>query len=724
MKKIIITALFILATTLLSAASIGGRIVDANGRPVAGITVGVDKIKSVTKTDADGKFFFDNVKPDYYNIYITHPEYGTTIQRVKVKRNFYYEISIDKAVYETDPAMAHYNGTLFSSDLAITQKDIQTYPGRGYGDSMKLLQSLPGVGGGFTLATVPIIRNTDTLYNKYYIDDIPIDYPYHYAAGVVPLLSSINETIVDSVSLHKADAPVWTGDHLGNTIHITTKSPEQTGYHTRILLDPLYPAMPTVYASAVPTKDFSVVTAVRRSLVDYMVDTKYTDSYFSDFFAKAAWNVNIDHRLTLMANISSDDFTYGKIFTKSGYSLYALKWDYLITEKLLLKTAVSRYEMSQYLKNDKAVRGKSGAYMNYAPVQSRLFQSIHFDLSRFMLSGGYELVNHSEGVKGNIDLAGLTSGGLLDKSSEYTTTEFPIEGTNISLFGDVLADFPEFWVEMGGRYENNGVIKDNLFSYKGEAGYRFNRIAEFYLIHSRSNAQPDMYYFMQLDNAVTSGGAASSDSSVNNFKAANAINTSVGNKTFILPSVFFQGEIYYSVFDNLNPGLLISAEEDSYRKAMQIHPFSEEIDGTNLGMELYLKGYYQRYSGWVSYSISKTERSNAYDDSFESEFSQNHIFRALGAARWGKWEPSLQFNLYSSLPYTPDGSDEKNSDRRGIHHRLDGKVNWYMADNMRMYLEVWNMYFNQSNLVTEYGSSNTLIYDAPFFLWVGMELCF
>lgn len=739
MKKIITIILFLFSFSLLSAATIGGKIVDSRGRPVSGITVGVEELQSVTATDAKGAFLFEDVKPGYYHIYITHPEYGTTIQRVKVKRNFYYEINIDQAVYSADPAIAHYNGSLFSSDLTITKKDIQTFPGRGFGDSMKLMQTLPGVGGGFSLATVPIIRNTDTLYNKYYIDDIPVDYPYHYIAGLVPLLSSINETVVDSVTLHKSDAPVWTGDHLGNSIHITTTHPEQTGYHSRILLDPVYPAIPTVYMSALPTKDIGVVAAVRRSLYDQMVDTKYTDSSFSDMFAKASWNVNDDHRLTLIANVSSDDFSYENFETVSGYSLVALKHDYLINDRLLLKTAISRYELEQYLENKRAVRNKAGAYMSYTPVQTRLFQSIHYDLSRFTLSGGYEIVNHSEGIEGNVNMAALTGGGLFSKSSELSKTKFPVEGTNISVFANALADFQMFWAELGGRYEHNGVIEDNLVSYKGEAGYHFNKISDFYLVHSRANAQPDMYYFMRLDNAGTTT-ASGSGKSVKDFKAANAVNTTIGNKTLIFPSIFLQTELYYSVFENLNPGILFSAEEDSYRKFMQIHPFSQEMEGTNMGLEFYLKGYYERYHGWISYSLSKTERSNAYIDSFESEFSQTHIFRALGAIRLRRWEPSLLFNLYSALPYTPDGSDvdEKNTERRDMHHRLDGKVNFFLAENMRLYVEVWNIYgvgslanaadwkkmMAEGNVVTEYGNSNTLLSDVPFFLWVGMELCF
>ncbi len=468
-----------------------------------------------------------------------------------------------------------------------------------------------------------------------------------------------------------------------------------------------------------------------RSLHDILTDTQYTNSSLSDFYFNLNYVLNDQHSLSLIVFESEDEVSYNEnqFMAKSSSSVYALKWDFLIGDKMFLKTIASNNEVQQYLKNEQIYSGKAGAYMNLNPTQLKLFQSLYYVYNRHKFQIGYEYVNHRDGIDANISISDIPSTKVFDKTSASKTITYPIEGNSIALFADYAADWGKLTTDVGARAERYGPTEKFSMSYKTEAGYDILDDLNLYAKHSRSIAHPDMYYYIGKKNP--------------DFEDAVTMYFGMGSLYEFMKNGIFQSELFYNKYDNMNPGTLVTMNRDEFKKLMQLHPFSQEISGYDYGLELMLKSRYQNYYGWMSYTYTASSRENKTASDFESDFSQPHLFKVTAASFWGKWNPSLVYNLFSSMPYTPaavvtdvngnpvNGYGKINSERYGISSRLDMKVNYYYDKETRLYFEVWNILYNSNEVASSYDAGKTIsgsnpkkYEDIPILVWAGMEICF
>lgn len=730
----------------LFAASVSGRVRDKkSGAALAGMAVGLDKDHLTTETDESGGFAFPDVDPGNYILYVSNGTYGVKRYRIKVTGNFYADLEIERREYSAPSSQFEMTDDLRETRQSITGDDIKRYPGRGIGDSLHLMQTLPGVGGGYSLATVPIIRSNNPLLTKYYIDEIPIDQPYHYAAGFIPLMSSINEQIIDEAYLYKNDAPVWMGDSSGNAIQIVTKEAEQSGTHGSVLLDPFFPALPSVYVNGVVSPKLSYVGSARRSTFDYIADIEDPSFVMEDYYLKTRYVLDSSNRFDFIFNSSHDDLQYEGMEAESGYSLYALKWDFYLKRQLYLKTALSYYQVDRKIQVD----DEDGAYVKFDPAQIRLYQALHTVIDPLEVQVGYEYINYRNGVESNLGLQQLMSDEFYEETSEASTISFPIEGNGIAVFTDLGVENRQFWVEGGVRYEYFGVQDTQGVSYHTEAGYYVLKNVAVYGKAGRYIAHPDMLYYLGSLEQDGTGTTLEELTSPGHLDDTTVDSFALGAKGRINRHHQVQGEAFYTIFDNLYPGgTIITVNNDEYRKLAQLHTFASEDAGYNTGFELSMASqFWRRYQTRLSYTYQHNVMNG--DDSLfvellgddykdiQSEYNQTHIFRALGSANYGPWTPALVFNAYSSLPYTPvEGTTdtiigtstlygETNSEVYDLHHRLDAKLNYRFSPKGRIYIEWWNVYFNSNNTIADLDNDpSNLINDTPIFLWAGAELCF
>ncbi|MCP4131795.1 MAG: hypothetical protein GY754_12520 [bacterium] len=583
------------------------------------------------------------------------------------------------------------------------------------------------------MSTVPIIRGGNPLYDRYYIDDIPVDFPYHYVGSIVPLFSSINENIIDKASVIKGTAPLNYDDTLGNIIHIKTKDPDEAGVHGKIQLDPVVPVLPSVYVTAVPLEDLSVTFAGRRSYADLVTDLDDVEVSFQDHYLKVSYNLFDNHRIYFISFGVDDYQAYKNFSARNTYTVWALKWEYLITKKYFLKTIISRYSTEQYFENTNIYQGMAGAYLKFNPLQYRIYQEFNAVVKNFYLKTGYEFLLHDNGVEGNITLSDLPDLDLLDNTGNSLTVRYPVEGKTISLFSEMGADFDPFWANLGVKFKYYGPLSNSSFSMRAMCGVNINNKNTVYGGGGLYHAHPDVYYYL-----------GETEPGFNDSKAYNAV---LGYKSEFLPNLTGQLELYYSSYKDLasvNIGMINNSE---YKKITQFNPFSGEKEGTSYGAELSVKGNIKDFYGWVSYAFSVSKRSN--DDNnledFYSDFDQTHLFKIAAAAKFGNWTPSVLLHLYSSLPYTPvtgatqNGSSysptygDYNSERFPLHFRIDAKVTYTTEGNSRFYVEVWNVLYTQSNyLYQDFNSGSPYSNEnpenkadlLPIFVWIGMELCF
>ena len=226
MIRIMLTASLLMFSPACFAYTVTGSVIDDTNTPIQGAVVGIEERSIVTETDSAGRFLFPQVAPGTYTLVCSHPSSGTHRQNIRVKRDFHFDWVIHAAPYQAGTTTIPIQGSSASDGTcSITRDDIKRYPLRGFGDSLHLLQTLPGIGGGFSLATVPIIRGTNPLFNRYYVDDIPVDNPYHYFGALIPIASALHEEAIERVDVIKGNAQASCTNSLGNVISIRSAEP-------------------------------------------------------------------------------------------------------------------------------------------------------------------------------------------------------------------------------------------------------------------------------------------------------------------------------------------------------------------------------------------------------------------------------------------------------------------------------------------------------------------
>jgi len=726
--RIFISTLFFAAD--LYGFTVSGTVTDKDsGKGIGGISVGIDVVNFVGKTDRDGKFIFRNIPPGYYILHSGHPLYGNSEVKIRVKRDLDVPLKLARVNFSMKKTVAAYNRLEERhGSQGINSGNIKDLPMRGAGDSLHLLQTLPGVGSGFNMGAVPVIRGLNPIYDKLYVDGIPIDFPYHYYGALVPVLSSISEAVIDEAEIIKGPYPLYYGNSIGSIINIKTKEADETGVHGKVFIDPILPLMPTVHLSIVPMKDLSILVTGRRTCLDWVIESVNEENekkiYIQDYHLKSSYNLNSRHKLSIIAMGSDDYQSLDKKTQRSMYHVEAFKWDFLINRDMHMQTIMSLNNTSHYIEDENNL-------VSYDPGKFRLFQILNMSFGEYYLKSGYEFLLHSGGATGHLDeskIADIDFGHLLQGDGEFN---FPMSGKSLSLFTEGGAEFrpswlgKELWTQAGIRYNYYGPSSNQSLDFRFMAGMYLTDTFSIYGGGGGFTAHPHMYSYLGTES--------------DNLEDSRSYNIVLGLKSRLLKNLTGQMEFYYNKYKNLSTGDPDLLNLDDYKTYLQINPFTEEESGFTTGAEFWLKTRYRNFYGWISYAISLSKReSSGYTESFYSDYDQTHLLKLVMSAVFDRWTQSIVWSYSTAMPYTPVSSYDKgtagyynvyNSERCDPHHRLDYKLNYTFESGTRIYFELWNFYGNTKNYLFEKSNGDMAadikISDSlPIFLWLGAVICF
>ncbi len=699
-----------------------------NKKPLNEVIVGIQQLKIVKTSNKNGQVEFENIKEGKYTLVFIQPHFIKKELDIVLKRNFEIDLELSKSTLILPEIK---NNFFFIDDhyglQGITQKDVKTYPMRGAGDSLRLLQSLPGIGGGSSFSTVPIIRSSNPLNDTMYIDGIPIKYSYHYLGAMVPYMSAVNEEVIDSATVAKGPYPLYYHNSIGSVTSISTKEVSQPGFHAKLSLDPVIPVIPTLFTTYSPSEKFSIMAVFRRSNADWLRDVadqdiyNEYDGYLEDHYLKLTYNEGAKHRLTLVS-LGAIDYQNSPHFeSKSYFHAHSLKWEYLINSEFYLQTQAS----GNFMKQELIDINSNGIHLNFDPYELRWFQMMNIYLKKFYIKMGYELKYEGGAVASNINFASLSDESLLDQTGTNTMTT-PIEGFSGSFFTEMGASYQQFFANVGLKYQYYGPLDAHNFSYRLMGGYHISKDTLVYAGGGLYHSYPAMYYYLAGNNSYLAENSA--------------FLSNIGIKTKLLPSLLGQAEFYYNHYYQLSSFPNITYHSSELKIYTQMHPFSNEGEGKTVGLELFLKGKYKFLEGWVSYAYSYSIRNSQYNahDDYPSDFDQTHLFKVVLAANLKPWVFSILWHIYSPLPYTsivgqsagdPVYSNEYNEGRYDLNSRLDVKINYYWKRKNRLFLEVWNVFLQQNTISQEFDANSITSFskmdDIPqLFVWIGMELCF
>ena len=609
----------------------------------------------------------------------------------------------------------------------IDMKDIEAIPVLfGERDVLKTVQLLPGIKGAGEGNSGFYVRGGGLDQNLILLDEAPVYNPSH----LLGFFSVFNSDAIKDVTLYKGAMPAEYGGRASSVMDIRMKegNSKKLGVSGGI---GLISSRLTVEAPIANQKG-SFMIAGRRTYADVFLklssdeNLQNTSLYFYDLNLKANYRLGEKDRLFLSGYLGRDNFGFGSAFGLDwGNKTGTLRWNHLFSDKLFSNTSLIYSDYSYgfgFGEGDEEVRLES--YIR----DWNLKQDFNWYVgSNNTLKFGANLIDHTFQT-GNLE-AGESSGFNSSSSNTrqgfegavYVQNEQTISprikanyGVRYSFFNQVGLDTAYTFDENGevltatGYGENEGMQYYGGLEPRLSLRYQLDSVSSLKLGYNRN------YQYLHLLSNSTSGSPTDLwVPSSNNVQPQSADQVSIGYFRNFADNMFeFSLEAYYKDMQNLI----------DYKVGADIflnRTLESELiygEGEAYGLEFYLKKKTGRFTGWLSYTWSRTLRTfddvdggepysarqdrihdislvTLYDLTDKLKISASWVYYTGDAVTF----PSGRYEVEGVIvPYYT----ERNGYRMPNYHRLDLGATW-LRKKTEKFESSWNF-----SLYNAYGREN------------------
>ncbi len=564
-------------------------------------------------------------------------------------------------------------------------------------DVIKTIQLLPGIksagegSGGF------FVRGGAIDQNLILLDEAP----GYNASHLLGFFSTFNSDAIKNISIYKGDMPAQYGGRLSSVLDIKMSDGNNQKFGVSGGVG-LIAARLNIEGPIQKGKSSFLISA-RRTYADMFLklskDTAVNTSqlYFYDFNAKANYILGDKDRLYLSGYFGKDVLSVKNVAGINwGNSTATLRWNHIFNSKLFSNTSVifSDYNYRINVKMD----------INDFGIFSQIRDwNLKEDLQWYVnekntISMGFNGIFHTM-KPGEISATG--NSGVMSQTLE---NRYALE--NAAYITNTWKATDRFSLTYGLRVSAFSILgKGNYYSLDtdgnitGSTFYKSGQVVKTYV-----NPEPRVAAALQL-NDISSFKASYARNAQNLHLISNSNGGSptdkwVASTNLIKPELADQFSVgYYRDFADHNYEFTV----ESYYKAM--HNQVDYRNGANIftnqpietqllfgkgrayGAEFLLKKKTGRFTGWLSYTLSKSERkidginNNTW---YRARQDRTHDIAIVGVYKASeKWTLSANFVYYTgdavTFPggkYQVDGNNyyyytARNADRMPAYHRLD-----------------------------------------------------
>ncbi|MCC7299039.1 MAG: TonB-dependent receptor [Bacteroidia bacterium] len=630
------------------------------------------------------------------------------------------------------------------STQTITSQTIKQIPAfLGEADVIKSVQLLPGVSSVGEGASGFNVRGGGIDQNLVLMDEAPV----FNSAHLFGFFSIFNPDAVKDVQLVKGGIPANYGGRLSSTLDVRMKDGNNKKYEANGGIGTIF-SRATIEGPIVKNKA-SFLLAGRRSYIDVLAkpflnsDLKGSQFYFYDFTGKVNYRRKRDN-FYISTYIGDDAFSAQNAFgVKWGNTTATARWNHVFNKKLFSNFTYfySRYRYNiEFNSKDADFNWQSYIVNNSAKADFNWYASSKHEIL-FGAQSTYYTFKPGKAVVNNNN--GTTDFSLPDKfgleNAVYIAEEFNPSG--------------KFSYRLGLRVSNFMYLgKGNAYYYKPavETGdRRFIDYVKYYnqneVIANYTNLEPRFGFKYQMGQQSSVKGGynrmVQNLHLISNTAASVPFDVWQPSTNNILPEKADQYTLGY--FKNWGKGDDFESSFEVYYKDLKNQV--DYVDGANLllneylegdlltgkgrafGAEWYIRKVTGKLTGWISYTLSKSERLvNGINDNrwYPNRFDRKHNLYIIANYKLNeKFSFSGNFVVSSGTPTTfyagqyniqgytvPDaGSNARNNVRNPIYHRLDLSVTYTVKKRKRWesnwVLSCYNVY-NRRNPFSIYFATN------------------
>lgn len=763
---LVFSTLFISTPLFAQNYTLSGIVTDVeNGETITGALLSIIDVSNIgVSTNAYG-YYSLTMKPGNYKVRIKFLGYEELIDEISLTSNLKRNFSLTKKsrkikVVNISAKRAQNNvEEVQMGKIQVDLKEFDKIPViLGERDILKTIQLLPGVMPAQEGSSGFIVRGGATDQNLILLDEAPV----YNASHLLGFFSTFNSDALKDLTLFKGNMPAEYGGRLSSVVDVKMKEGNNKSYNfgggIGLIASRFYAEGP------IAKNKSSFFVAGRRTYADVFLFlssdsiVKKSTLFFYDLNLKTNFELSKRDKIYFSGYFGKDHFgladAFGIIY---GNTTATTRWNRIINDKLFSNTSFIYNNFNYQVKiNINSFDLFVNSILNdYAIKQDYDY----FINSKNRLKFGGQVTWHNV-VPGDITSSdtivaknGLKrSNGL--ESAVYIQNEYSLSnkiklnyGMRFSLF--TIAGASNLYT-----FDATGKILDTtiLRNLQLDRSY-FNPEPRFSLNYSISESKSikfaysrNVQYIHQLSNTNAGSPTDRWVLTSRNIKPGISDQVSAGY-FFNFADNKFEASIegYYKILQNqidYKPGTILRANEAVEKDLLY-------GDGRAFGAEFYIKKRMGKLTGWISYTLSRSERTfDGIDggDWFPSRYDRTHdlnivamydlspkvnisstfVYYTGNATNFPTGKYSISGNV-SSNPLLPGSVYTsyagRNKDRFPSYNRLDVALNWSIAKKKHweheLSFSVYNILGNHNAYTIDflYDSENKSTYAEKTYLF-------
>jgi len=711
LRTLITTTLFLTVFNLFGQEkfTLSGTVKDLeNGEDLIGLTIFVKELPG-TGTVSNVYGFYSLTLPEgEYTIQYSFVGYKTQEFKLNFNKNIKKDIELgidanELEVFEVTAEKEDEN--VRSTEMSVTKidmKEIESIPVLfGEKDVLKTIQLMPGVATGGEGNAGFFVRGGSADQNLILLDEAPV----YNASHLLGFFSVFNSDAIKDLKLYKGGMPAEYGGRLSSVMDIKMKDGNSKKLSATGGIG-LISSKLTIEGPIVKDKGSFMISG-RRTYMDVFLalssneTIKNTSLYFYDLNLKANYRLGEKDRVFLSGYFGKDVLAIKDRFGFNwGNSTATLRWNHLFNDKLFSNTSfiysnynynilieAAEFEIASKIQ-DLTIKEDIDFYLNDKNKIKFGGSFVHhtFAPGKFSSTGDLNNINELEIEKRYSLESGLYASNE-QKLSDLFSITYGLRYTNFTQVGpgEIYTYNEEGELTDTTNYKSWETVSSyNGFEPRLSAKYQLGESSSLKVSYARSNQ-----YLHLMSNSSSGSPTDAWLPSSNNIKPEVADQVALGYFQNLKDDTYeFSAEVYYKVLDNTI----------DYRNGAEItlNPTVEgELlygEGRAYGLELFLKKRKGKFTGWLSYTIAKSE--NRFDGLNDGEWYSAKQDRTHDISLVGMYNLSERLKLSSTFVfYTgnavtfPTGKYEVDnqtinlySDRNGSrmpnYHRLDIGITW------------------------------------------------
>ena len=741
MKNIpfVVFALFLSFSAVAQDFTISGYMRDAStGEELLFASVSVDGTTQGASTNLYG-FYSLTLPAGNYEINYSYVGYATQILSIDLSADITQDVELDlgsATIEEIVIVSESEDDNITNNEISVVNidvNDIKKIPVIfGEQDILKTLQLQPGVSASSEGSSGFFVRGGDTDQNLILLDEAAV----YNASHLLGFFSVFNSDALKDVKLYKGGIPAQYGGRASSVMDVRMRNGNMKQWKASGGIGLISTRLT---AEGPISKDKgSIVISSRRTYADiiaapFINDFEDFSLYFYDLNLKANYKLTENDRVYVSGYLGRDVLGTEAFGFDWGNRTFTARWNHIYSNKLFSNTS---YIYSEYDYGFDIESGGLEVSLNSGIYDHNLKQDYNFYVNpKNEISFGWQGIYHQfqpstfrfDGeVQSTAQEQDALEGGVYIANQHKITDRLQLNyGLRLSTFSNI-GGYTEKTFD-----ENDEVISETTYDDGEFYNNYFNlepRLSATYVLNNTSSLKAsynrNAQYLHLLSNA-TSGSPT---------------DLWIPSSRLVKPTLADQVAIGY--FKNLKSNQYKLSVEGYYKKIQNTVDYEDGAEvfgnadieselvfgqGRAYGVEFLVEKTKGKFTGWASFTLSKSERQ--FDDIssggwFSARQDRTHDISLVGVyditdkiSLSGSWVYSTGDAVtFPSGKYTIDGNQvnlytSRNGDRMPDYHRLDLgmtiKLKANKLESSDLNISFYNAYNRKNAFSIEFGENPT-----------------